>query len=312
MKKICRNLSVCLGVVAILILAISVILIINKEKSSKIVYAQTIRFCTSIGSFEMLIDNELILDETLVEITPSDCSFKPVFSIKKSTEDDEISIVGNKYKFETAGKYTLYCKVASGSDYYVKDSININVVSSPTQNTSMYISNLPLQTFYVEDIIDLLNIVDIKSPDLSKIMIYGSEHILIENGIIKAVKDGVATLDILLDYNHIMIMGTVSFVIKPSIQDSGVGLKLSVDGNVLTKNTLEVQHTTFYNSINYELTNLEHNQNITCWTDSDLLTVISYDAPTIIFATTGVGDAIIYVSPKAHPEIVFEIVITII
>ena len=311
MKKICRNLSVCLGVVAILILAISVILVFNKEKSSKIVYAQTIKFCTNIGSFEMLIDNELILGEELVEITPSDCSFKPVFSIKKSTEDDEISIVGNKYKFEMAGKYTLYCKVAKGDDY-VKDSININVVSNPAQNTSMYIRNLPLQTFYVESIIELDDIVDIKAPDSSKIMIYGSEHILIENGIIKAVKDGVATLDILLDYNHIMIMGTVSFIIKPSIQDSGIELKLSVDGNILTQNSLEIQHTIFYNSINYELTNLEHNQNITCWTDSDLLTVISCDAPTIIFATAGVGEAVIYVSPKAHPEIVFEIAITII
>ena len=136
MKKICRNLSICLGVVAILIFAISVGIVISKAKANKIVYAKTIKFCTTVGSFEMLLDNELVLDVGMVKISPAECSFKPVFSIKKSTEDEEISLVGNKYKFETVGKYTLYCKVATGSNYYASDSININVVSNPTDNTT--------------------------------------------------------------------------------------------------------------------------------------------------------------------------------
>ena len=92
MKKICRNLSICVGVVAILVLAVSIGLIIDKAKASKIVYAKTIRFNTTVGSFEMLIDNELVLDVGMVEISPRDCSFKPVFSIKKSTEDEEIAV----------------------------------------------------------------------------------------------------------------------------------------------------------------------------------------------------------------------------
>lgn len=312
MKRICRILSIGLGVLLIVILAVSISIIIKKSDKNKIIYAETIKFSTQIGSFEMLIDNELVLDVGSVKITPSNCSFQPTFTIKKSTEDDEITIVGNRYLFETAGKYTLYCKVKSGKNYDIKDSMTINVVSHITSNTSMYITKLPLQTFYVDEIVDLALLAEVKAPNSSEVILSGSEHISIQDGNIKAIKDGVATLDIKVSYENISIVETVSFIIKPKIQDTGIDLILSVNGNVLEQNTLEIAYSQFSFAIDYELTNLEHNQNITCWTDSNIINVVSFNAPIIVLKPLNIGTATIYVSPEAHPEVEFEIIITII
>lgn len=312
MKKICRNLSIGLGVITIVILAVSISLIARRSKGSRIIYAETIRFSSTIGSFEMLIDNELIVDAGLVQITPSNCSFQPMFTIKKSTEDSEIAIVGNKHSFETAGSYTLYCKIQSNENYYITDSINIKVVSNPTKDTSMYINKLPLQTFYVDDIIELEKLAEIYAPNSSSVALAGDEYTTIEDGTIKAIRDGVAILDIKVTYENITIVETISFIIKPKIQDTGVDLILSINGNILEQNNIEIPYSQFNFAINYELTNLEQNQNINCWTDSDIVGVVSYNSPIIILKTLGIGTATIYVSPTLHPEVVFEIIVTII
>ncbi len=312
MKKICRNVSIGLGVVAMIILAVSIAIIVDRSDSDKIEYAQTIKFASMIGSFEMLIDNELVIDMDLVQITPSTCSFKPTFTLKKSTEDVETAIVGNRYSFETTGRYTLYCKIKSNKNYEIHDSININVVSNPTDDTSMYINKLPLQTFYVDEIIGLENLVEIHAPNSSVVTLSGGEYITIQDENIKALKDGVATLDVKVTYENISIAETVSFIIKPKIEDTGIDLLLSINGNVLEQNCLEIEYSPFNFAINYELTNLEHNQNITCWTDSDIVNIVSFNAPIIILQPLSMGTATIYVSPLAHPEVVFEIIVTII
>ena len=311
MKRKCRNLSIAVVSVLFVVVFVCMVAIFNKPKGA-IIYADTINFTTTIGSFEMFIGNELVLNESLVQINPSNCSVKPKFTIRKSGEDEERDITTNRYLFSEAGKYILTSKVKVDKDHYISDNINITVVNIITEDTSMYIDKLPLQTVYVEEEIELTKLAKLHYPILGEIKVSCSEHITYSQGKINAIKDGAASIDVIIKYENLIIMETIPLIVKAKVEDTGTNLIVSVGGNIVENNRLELTYSQFSFAINYELTNLEHNQEINCWTDSDIVSVISYNAPTIVLKPLSFGEAIIYVSPIDHPSIVFEIIITIV
>ena len=310
MKKKCRILSVCVVVACVVISAIAVVKALNKDEKY-VVYAESVSFTTSVGGFEMCIDNQLLIDESIITISPSDCSFKPEFVIKCSSAEDK-NIKMGKYTFASKGNYILECKVKSGKDYYAKDTIKITVVDSPTTTTNIHIDKLPMQTIYIDDEISLTSLAGLDYPTLSTINIECSEHVAYSEGKFKALYDGIATINISITYDYITICETVSLVVKVPIAESGVDLILSVNNNILTINQLQITYSPFNFTINYKLTNPEHNQVIDCWTDSEHIKVVSFNAPSIILTPLSIGEAIVYVSPIDYPHIMFEIVITIV
>lgn len=311
MNKLCRNLSIWIVAVLFVIGIICGIKIFAKQKEASI-YATDISFSTTVGSFEMLVDNMLIIGDDAITITPSNCSFKPRLMLQKENAEDSI-IVNNKIRFETSGKYTLYCIVPRNNEYNVSDSITINVVNSITEDTSVYIKKLPSQEIHVGDVLNVEDLVELKGPTSSQIIVSSSDSCAeITDGNIKAIKDGVANLEIFLTYDHITILKQILITISPKVEDSGIDLILSVNNNVLNTLVIEMEYAPYSFAINYELTNLEYNQNINCWTEGDVVEVVLYDSPIIILTPLSAGQTTVYVSPEDYPSIVFEIIVRII
>lgn len=311
MKRKCRILSIFVVTVLAAIVLVCVIKTLTKSKKEQI-YAEAITFTTDISSMEVCIDNELMVDKSMVQVLPSNCTQKVEFTIMKSSVGVENVIVGNKVSFNDIGKHILTCKIKANKDYYIKDTINITVVETPTSTTSMYIKKLTSKTLYVEDRVLLSSLVDIKCPSLAKIEPNCSEHFMYENGYITAINNGVGTIDIKVIYNNLIIFESVSFVVKPKIIESEIDLILSVDGTVVENNIIETQYSPFNLAINYQLTKTEQNQTINCWCNSSVVEVVSYNSPIIELKILTTGTATIYVSPADYPNIIFEIIVTIV
>lgn len=310
MNKKCRILSICVVVIAIVVAVVAIFKTFNKHEKL-VVYAESVSFTTSVGGLEMCINNELLIDESIITVSPSNCSFKPEFVIKSDHFEDKIIKTG-KYSFASKGIYILECRVKCSDEFYVKDSLKITVVDSKTITTNIYIGKLSMKTIYIDDEIPLTSLVELDYPALSSVDVECSQHISYNDGKFKALYDGIATINIFVTYDYITICENVKLAIKLPISETGVDLILSVNNSILTSNQLEIDYSPFNFAINYELTNLEHNQVIDCWTDSEHISVVSFNAPSIILTPLSVGEAIVYVSPEDYPDIVFEIVISII
>ena len=312
MKNKCRILSIFVVSVLAVFLTICIAMIKNKKyNEEKIVYAETINFITLAGGIEIYEENELIISNDFVKVSPSDCTFFPSFSITKSGYEEEYINTG-RYTFSSCGKYTLKCSIKSNKNYYIHDSIVINVVDNPLSTTAMYIQKQPSLIRYVDDSVSLSSLVNMVYPVDSKVEIACNENVDLVNGNIVMLKEGVGSIDIFLTYENISICKNISFVIKPSLSESGVTLVLTYNGNIVENNRLEIAYSTLSISLSYELVNLYNNQFIECWTNSDIIEIVSYDAPLIVINALDVGEAIVYVRAEAFPEKVFEIVITII
>ena len=115
-----------------------------------------------------------------------------------------------------------------------------------------------------------------------------------------------------LQDNYITICQEISFAVKPSVINAEVILKLTVGDEVLANNVVEKQYSEFSFDIGYTLVNLDRNQAIYCWTESDVVEVIKFNSPTIRLRALGKGSATVYIKPIERPDITFEIIVNII
>lgn len=311
MKKFCRILSVVCVIVVFATATIFIVKAVRKPRNKEI-YATSVSFKSIAKAIEIYRNNEIIVGKDLVTIKPADCSVKPEFLFKKYGQSGETEIDGDTHKFENEGKYILICRVKSGADYYVEDRLTIDVVNSPRETTSFYIQKLNTSTLYVGENINLRQVAYIKRSNNSAVDVLSDEHIEYSDGVITPVKEGDFKITIVLLDNNIAICQQVSLKVKPSVINADVELKLTFDGNVLDSNLIEIELTPFNVDIGYTLTNLDENQVIDCWTDSGIVEVITFNAPTIRLHLRGKGVATVYVKPLQRPDLIFEIMITII
>lgn len=305
----CRILSVIVIVVSLIVTLISLIVVANK-KDDKVVYAQSISFNSDISGFEMAIDNYLVIDKSLVTITPSNCTLEPEFSITKSTSKQEMKIGEGRYKFSETGKHVLKCKVKINEENYWHDQISIIVVESPSNSTSMYIQQLKDVVLYVDDIINLDKVIKVTHPINTAVAYNYDNYISIINNNIKAIYPGLAKVEVVLNYHNILISEEFSVIVRSKIIESEIGIEFSVAGNVLDGNIVEIKLSKYNFAINYELINTDF-QTITCYTYSDSVTIISFDAPIMVIKANKIGEAIIFISPTNYPNTMFELVVRV-
>ena len=276
------------------------------------VYAESINFTTKVGSFNVIIDNVLILNDNIVEITPTNCAFKPIFTIKLNGADDETLINSNQYVFNTAGKHTLIAKVLSGENYYLRDSIYITVTNTPTATTSMYIGNLLQTSMKVGDKLDINTLLDLKYPTSANLKVECNDNIEVAQNQIIAINEGMANINVYITYDNITISKNLSFNIKPKDEDSGIELILWIDNEEVDYNNVQIEYSPTSTLINYELTNLGDAQDIYCWTESNIIQVSSYFTPTIIIKPLSMGEAVVHIRSLHDSNIEFDIIISII
>ncbi len=310
MKIKCRILSVFVVAICLVVIIASIIVIKNK-KDDKQVYAESINFVGLAGGAELYIDNDLLIDEGLIIISPSNCTVKPEFAIKKSGEDEYTSIDTGKYCFDKAGKHILVCKVLKNKNYYIQDRITINVVEMPTESTSMYIKSLINTTMYEEDNIVISDIMEMLCPPSAEVNMVCSDNITLNNGIITALDAGYARVEVTIKNDNIIISKILPIIIKPKIVESAIRLQLSMGTNIFTNNEIEISLSKFNYSIIYELINSDK-QLINCWTDSNIVEVVSFNPMIIELKTISAGTATIYVSPLDFPDTIFEFVVNIV
>lgn len=307
----CRILSIFVVPIILSAVIAFIIYIFNKPNTEN-VYATSIKFTPMASTIEVYKLNELIIDSNIVEVKPSDCSFAPKFTLVKYGQDEAETIALGKLNFATAGKYTLTCSIPSSEKYDIEDSLIISVLDAPDENSLLYITQFDKPTIYVEDSISINSFAKIIYPKTSYVNISPTDNISVNNNIVTALKDGTGFIDITITYDNISIYYKLKLFIKPKLTENNITLTLSLKGEVIKDNTIQLEYSNFSFSLNYEISNLETNQEISCWTTSPLIKVISFDTPVIVLKTLGVGEAIVYISPKAYPDIVFEIVLIIV
>ncbi len=302
-------------VVSIVFLAVVCIsvFIFTRPKKDKTQYATDIEFVTMIGEIEISIDNYIVVDDSMVKILPNNCEFDPEFTVKEygQSEDSAVIIDNGKYLFNKECKYTLSCRVKSSAYNYVKDSIVINVVEDITAETDMYILPINYGDIYVEDVVFVNELINIKAPSQAVISIIGSEHFEITENLIKVIDEGDGSLDVYVTYDNFTISTSIEVDVKPKITINNTNIVITYRGNIVDNNIVEVDYTPLSDSFNYKIPNMDTNQEIDCWTDSNLLQIVRYNSPTVVFKTLGVGTANIYISPIKYPNVIFEIIIVI-
>ena len=310
MKNKCRILSVFVIAVC-LIAAVASIIVIKNKQDKTVVYAKSINFVGLVGGAELYINNDLLIGEDLITVSPSNCTVKPQFEIKKSGDDNYQSIAAGKYSFEKEGKYILVCKALKNKNYYVQDKITINVVDRPQTTTSMYIMSQGNTTIYEEDTIFIDDIAEIVAPSGADIDMVCSENIILNNGLVTALNAGYATVEVIIKNDNIIISKIIPIIVKSKIVASEIQLQLSVGANILTSNEIEISLSKFNYAIAYKLLKTDK-QLINCWTDSNVVEVVSFNPMTIELKTITAGTATIYVSPLDYPDTIFEFVVRIV
>lgn len=311
MKKICRILSIVAVLVVGIVATILVVKAFNKSKDREI-YATSVNFKTNAGAVEIYRENEIVLSKDLVTIKPADCALMPEFWFKKYGQSGETLIKGTTHKFEDSDKYILICRVKSGDTYYVEDRLTIDVVDTPRETTSFYIQKLNVNNLYIDEDVSLDKIVHIKQSSNSSVTVDCDEYVEYNNGILTPRKQGDSKITVILKDNNISICHKISLKINPSVVNAEVELQLTMGGQVLSGNVVEKQYSQFNFDIGYTLINLDRNQSIDCWTDSDVVEIVKYNSPTIRLRPLCRGTAVIYVVPVERPDLTFEIIVSII
>ena len=186
------------------------------------------------------------------------------------------------------------------------------MVDTPRETTSFYIQKLNVNDLYVDEDISLDKIAYIKRSSNSAVTVACDEHMLYNNGIITPTKEGDGLITVILKDNDVTICYDITLKIKPSIVNAVVELRLTLGGEVLTGYTVEKQYSPFNFDIGYTLINIDRNQAINCWTNSDVVEVVRYNSPTITLKPLRQGTATIYVVPLERPDLTFEIIVSII
>ena len=310
MKEKYRILSIVGTVICIAILVVGIIFVANKSKD-KVVYATFVNFAGFSGGLEMCIDNELVISRDMVKILPESATAIPQFTIRRSGDSVEETIISNKYTFNSAGEYVLTCRVKSSKDYYRSDTMLIKVVNNPTTSTNLYIAKVFNHYLYVEDEINLSYLIETRCPNVANVVVHCSEHLSYNNSKINVLKAGTATIKVELIYDSVAITDSFTFEVKPKQDNGNVHLVLMDKGQVIPDNTLEVTLSSNNISLEYTISNLD-SQAIYCWTDSDKIEVVSFNVPNIVLKPIKTGNLIVYVRVVDYPNIIFEISITIV
>ncbi|MBQ7880278.1 MAG: hypothetical protein IJ358_00325 [Clostridia bacterium] len=310
MKIKCRILSIAVVAVAAVASIVSAVKI-SRKTNDRVVYADSISFCGMIGGAEIYIDNELVVDDNLITITPSDCTVTPEFTIKKSGNSEEVEISESKYTFTSAGKYTLACKIKANENYYLKDTIALTVVDNPSTTTSMYIKQENKISLYVDDEIDLSSVAKTICPADATVEISCDENLSINNDIVTAINSGLGKIDVVLKFDNIVVCKTISIIIKPKIIENDIALRLTVGAKKIENDTIEIKHSKLSFTMAYELINID-NQFINCWVNDDVVKILNCNPMIIELLPLEIGETILYISPVGYDSIVFEIVIKII
>lgn len=310
MKRICRILSLIVSLICLIVTVMIVVKVVNKPKS-KTIYATDINFVTPSGGVIMYKNNELVVSKSMVNILPKHCKLEPEFQIKKHGEEEIKNITSSSYKFTEEGKYTLICKIQGGKDYYIDDKLTITVVDVPDESADVYIKKLNFDSLMVGDCADLNNMFKLVPSTNNNLRVETSEHLRYENGKIYVEDGGYAWINIFVTSEGFTIRKTISLNILSKPESSEGMLKITIGNTVLDRNEIEIEYSEFNFVINYELVGMS-NQYIACWTDGDVVEVISFNPPTIIIKPLKTGATTIYVSPLEHPSIALEIVVTII
>lgn len=304
----CRILSFFVIVASLIVTLTSIIIIANKSYKH-IIYAESISFNTKSGGIELLLNTNLVIDDKNLTIFPSNCTVKPEFTIS-SSNTKEHTIQEGVYTFEDTGRHILKCKIKANENYYIYDSIVVTVVNEITDNTSMYINRFGQKVIYVEDKISLDSLVELHYPNNTEISLSSSNHINIANDEVTAISKGVAKINISLTYDNVTIKEEITLVVRDKIIPEQIGLKLSVGNRLIENNLIELEQSDFNLVINYELTNTDF-QDIVCSSNSDIIEIVSCDAPMIIISAKSTGEAIIYISPYNFRDTIFEITVII-
>jgi len=311
MKLKCRILSICVIVALTVAVIVGCVFIAGKNKN-KTIYAKSINFNTVSKSIEMYIGNNLLLNDSFVKVTPSNCAFMPEYKITKSSTKEE-SFINTKFiSFTETGKYVLTCQIKRDANNYIHDTINIVVVAIPDETTSMFISKIANPTIRVEDEVQLSDIIEISCPENTKRVVQCSENLTYIDNKLIALSKGEASVEIFITYDNITIFSGFKFNIKAKLDIGNIDLIVTMYDSVISNRQIEVDLIPLGYEINYKITELDNEQTIRCWTDSENIEIISFNAPTIAFKPVNKGSAIIYVSPKDYADIVFEILVNIV
>ena len=304
-----RILSIAIIAIGVITVASSVIIIACKNHN-KPIYATSINYIGSTKGAEILIDNELVLDASLIKIEPSNCTFKPEFSIRKSGENSEKSITESKYTFAQIGTYVLSCKIKAGKNYYINDKITLTVVNNPSETTSMYIIPNYTKIMYLDDELNLDEFADIVSPTGSKIDVNCTPNVVFRNNKIVATGEGMASVTLTITYDSISVCKAFNIIVRPKIDESEVGLELTIGATPVTNNIININSGDGNIIVDYILTNIDE-QEIDCRVDGDAVTVEDCYVPTIILKPEKAGQAILYITSVKCPSVTFEITINV-
>lgn len=312
MKKKCRILLIFVNIIIFAGLGVCLIGIFNKPKAKNI-YASSVQFKSSFKTIELYNGNYLEISNNMVNILPSNCTYAPIFTIREYTEKEETAkiIQLGELSFNTTGRYVLTCKIPTSDKYFTKDNLVINVVDEPKESTSIYINKLQSITMYEEDKINLNTIAKVVCPQSANILVECSPHLSYSNQILTALTAGIGSFKVCVVYDSIIVYKSFNINIKPKLVESDINIILNFKNEIVVNNTIETTLSNRSLSIDYEITNLESNQQINCYTDSNIIEILNFDTPTIVINTLQRGEAIIYVAPLAYPDAIFEIILII-
>lgn len=313
MKGKTKILSTIMTCVTVVVSIVCYFVAINKNKSKQVVYAESVCFTNGVGGCELFIDNELILDSSLVTIVPANCSFQPEFSVVKyGSDSNDIIKTGTHYKFKSTGKYIVKCSVKSGEydTSYTSATMTVKVVDEPTL-TNMHILPTTNSAIDVGQSIDISTFANITYPDEAKISITTSQHLRYSNGNITALKGGKASVEITLKLFNIFIYHKLNIDVIGEIMPQSYDIKFTFGQDIYYNND-EIKISLSSNSyaLGYQLLNFK-NQQIICSTNNNNIVILISEAPFIVFQTLNAGRVTIFITPIENPSATFEVYLII-
>ena len=310
MKFKTKILSITLIMVTTLVCVACYFCAINRDRATQPIYAESIHFTDGAGGFELLMDNELILDDSLLTISPSNCSFAPEYSISKYGDKSSTNIehTESRYKFNSVGKYIIKCKIKSGKyeSSYTSTTTTINVVAEPTNSTNMYIKPTSKKSISLGDRIALSDLVNIVYPQQAELNIITSKNLDMVNGEISALTEGSASITIYLRLFNIFLCYNLNVEILPKAELTEQDIQFTLGNNVYYNGDEVCLTSSNIYSLSYELLNCS-NQQTTCIANNQNLSILSQESPIILIKPIHFGKTTLYLTPIESPNTTFKI-----
>lgn len=247
-----------------------------------------------------------MIDESLITIEPSDCSFVPEFSISKDTYVKQ----DNKYAFYETGVYNITCKVRGGKDetYFKTDTLKIKVVDAMPSFMGIQVASRISYPLYVGENVDISTIANIRYPTNAELKISTTENIKYENGTISALAKGDAIIYISIVCNGIAIYDKATLKVYEPKAPELISITFEYAGNYFGDgDTITLSKSKIYRSINYQLLNAD-SQSIICTSSNPLVAeIISFNSPLIIINAKSIGSCLISISPEGNSNIIFSL-----